>query len=129
MKKLKVFISFDYEHDLDIKNNFIAQSQNVDIPFIISDISIKDPISEKWKIEARNRIQKSDCMIVLCGESTKDAKGVAAEVSIAQELNKRYILIKGRKKKEVTKPLNSLSEDQIIKWKWKDILKEINNLK
>ncbi len=40
MAKTKVFISFDYEHDLDMKNNLLNQSQRPDSPFSINDISL-----------------------------------------------------------------------------------------
>lgn len=121
MSPIKVFISFDYENDLDIKRNFIKQSERLTSTLKIVDVSINQPITEKWKEEARRKIQNSDYVIVLCGEHTHEAKGVAAEITIAQELNKKYILIKGRRSKAVNKPQNTKDSDQIISWKWKTI--------
>lgn len=130
MAKTKVFISYDYEHDKDIKNSLIHQSKHKDSPFSINDFSINEPIVSGWKKAAREKIQSCDFVIVLCGMNTHSAKGVEAEVTITRELDKDYILLKGRKKKNVSKPSNSLKTDAIIPWKWeilKDIFSEFKN--
>ncbi len=44
MKK-RTFISFDYDHDHDIKECLVGQARNPDSPFEITDMSIKEPIS------------------------------------------------------------------------------------
>lgn len=46
MLKKRVFISFDYDHDVDLKNLLIAQSKNSDSPFEIVDMSIKETIPQ-----------------------------------------------------------------------------------
>ncbi len=47
MSPIKVFISFDYENDLDIKKNFIKQSERLTSTLKIVDVSINQPITEK----------------------------------------------------------------------------------
>jgi hypothetical protein len=42
--KAKVFISFDYDHDVDLKNLLGGQAKNDDSPFEITDMSIKEEI-------------------------------------------------------------------------------------
>ena len=120
MKK-KVFISFDYDNDNNIKGSLIAQSKQDDSPFEIIDMSLEETITEKWKQEARRRIKKCDCMIVLCGRYTDTAKGVTAELSIAQEERIPYFLLCGRKDGKVKKPLGAKRTDDIYKWKWNNI--------
>lgn len=120
--KRKIFISFDYDNDADIKGCLVSQIQNPSLPLEIIDMSINKPIDEKWRNEARERIGKCDVVIVLCGEHTKDAPGVTAELTIARELKIPYILLKGRKKKKVQKPNSSLKEDLIYDWKWKKLI-------
>ena len=120
--KRKIFISFDYDNDTDIKGCLVSQIQNPSLPLEIIDMSINEPIDEKWRVEARRRIARCDVVIVLCGEHTKDAPGVTAELTIARELNIPYILLKGRKKKKVQKPNSSLKEDLIYDWKWKKLI-------
>ena len=99
-----VFISFDYDNDKDLPGNLVAQARNPESPFSITDQSVEEPISENWRRQVRQLISEADLMIVICGEHTHDAVGVAAEVTIAQEEEKPYFLLKGRKRKTCTKP-------------------------
>lgn len=69
MAETRVFISFDYDLDLDLKNLLVGQARNEDSPFGIADWSIKDP-SPGWKEEAREKIRASDVVAVICGEHT-----------------------------------------------------------
>lgn len=127
MTKKKVFISFDYDNDSDIKGSLVAQAKNDDSPFEISDMSIKEAIDSNWKYYARQRIRKVDVVIVLCGYYTADAKGVQAELEITQEENKPYFLLQGREENwRVTKPKNARYGDKIYKWTW-DNLKALLN--
>ena len=121
MATKSVFISFDYDHDNDLRGNLVAQSKDSESPFSITDLSVRGSIDENWRREVRKRIQKADLMIVICGEHTHDAKGVAAEITIAQEVGKRYILLRGRKKKTCTKPRNTLECDEMHNWKWEKL--------
>ena len=81
MKK-RVFISFDYDHDSDLKALLVGQARNVDSPFEITDMSIKETISNNWKNNARRRIKGCDVVIVICGHETNTATGVSAEFKI-----------------------------------------------
>ncbi len=40
--KVKVFISFDYDHDVDLKNLLVGQAKNEDSPFEITYMSVKE---------------------------------------------------------------------------------------
>ncbi len=120
MKK-RVFISFDYDHDSDIKGALVSQAQNDDSPFEIIDMSIKEAIDQKWKNKARKRIKNCDCVIVLCGYSTNTAKGVTAELTIAQEECVPYFLLCGRNSNNVVKPLGAKTSDNIYIWSWKNL--------
>jgi hypothetical protein len=102
-KKTRVFISFDYDHDTDLRNLLSGQGKRKDTPFAIADWSIKVE-SKSWKQEARNRILRSDVVIVLCGLYTHQAVGVTTEVAIARDEGKPVYLLKGRKTGWVRKP-------------------------
>ena len=121
MARKRVFISFDFDNDNDLRGNLIAQAKKPDSPFSLTDCSVKAPIDEKWKRQVRSRICSADLMIVICGEHTHDAAGVAAEVTIAQEDGKPYFLLKGRRGKTCTKPKNSLKNDEIHQWTWDNL--------
>ena len=66
-----------------------------------------------------------DVMIVLCGEHTHEAKGVAAELTIAQEKKKSYFLLHGRNDKTCYKPTSAASTDKIYSWTWDNLKKLI----
>ena len=118
------FISFDYDNDKNIYGSLLAQSENPQLAFHVSEWSVKEPIDEKWKDEVRDRLSRVDLMIVICGEHTHDAVGVAAEVTIAREEGTPYFLLKGRRKKTCKKPRTALRGDEIHAWK-QDILKKL----
>lgn len=124
MAKKRVFISFDYDHDLSQKNLLVGQSKNSDSPFKLADFSIKEAISEDWKAKARTRIKGVDVMAVICGEHTASARGVSAEIAIAQDVGTPYFLLKGYSNKRCLKPKAAKSTDKIHNWTW-DYLKTL----
>lgn len=121
MAKKRVFISFDYDHNLDLKNLLVGQAKNEDSPFEIADFSIKEAISEDWKNKARTRIKGCNVVAVICGEHTDTASGVSAEVKIAQEENVDYFLLGGHKDKTCEKPKAANASDKIYKWTWDNL--------
>lgn len=121
MAKKRVFISFDYDHDLALKNLLVGQAKNEDTPFEIADFSIKEAISEDWKKKARTRIKGCDVVVVICGEHTDTASGVSAEVKIAQEENVDYFLLWGLKDKTCKKPKTANASDKIYNWTWDNL--------
>lgn len=123
MAKPKVFISFDYDHDDDLKMLLVGQSKHSDTPFELADWSIKEAIDSNWKAHARKRIKAVDVVVVLCGEHTDTATGVSAELSIAQEEKVRYFLLHGRSGKTCKKPKAAKATDTIYAWTWDNLKK------
>jgi hypothetical protein len=72
----------------------------------------------------RTRIRNVDQVIVICGQYTHTATGVAAELTITQEEKKPYFLLWGQADKACTKPTSAKSTDKLYKWTW-DILKQL----
>jgi hypothetical protein len=120
MAKVPVFISFDYDHDLSLKNLLVGQAVYEDSPFEIADWSIKDPSSD-WMEKARTRIKRADQVIVICGEHTNSATGVDVEIAIAREESTPYFLLGGSKDKTTKKPTSALSTDKIYNWTWDNL--------
>ena len=119
--KQRVFISFDYDNDNDLKNLLVGQAKNTDSPFEIFDMSIKKPIEGNWKVNARRRIKGCDVVIVICGEHTSSASGVSAELKIAQEENVPYFCLWGRPKNNCVKPTAAKQTDKIYSWSWENL--------
>jgi len=120
----RVFISFDYDHDLDLKNLLVGQARNPDSPFEIADWSIKDE-SADWKEKARQRIRRVDVVAVICGHYTDTAVGVNEEIRIARSEGKPYFLLGGRAAGTNKKPTAALASDKIYEWTWDNLKKLI----
>ena len=121
MEKKRTFISFDYDHDRDLKTLLVGQAKNDDSPFAITDMSIKEPIDTNWKDKARTRIKGCDVVVVICGKYTNSATGVSGELEIAQEENIPYFLLWGRSSEKCVKPMVAKSTDKIYEWTWKNL--------
>lgn len=121
MAKKRVFISFDYDHDVNAKVLLAGQAKHDDSPFDFTDASVKDHLTGDWKEKVRRRLDNIDVVIVLCGENTHLAKGVASELEIVREKNKKYFLLKAYSDKTCTKPTTALSSDNIYLWTWDNL--------
>lgn len=126
MAKLRIFISFDYDHDQDIKTLLAGQAQHTDSPFDFTDASVKDHLPGDWKEKVKRRLSNCDQMIVLCGEFTHTAKGVAAELQIAQAQGMPYFLLWGRTGKKCTAPVTAKQSDKLYNWTWNNLKNLIN---
>jgi hypothetical protein len=121
----RAFISFDYDHDDDLRTMLAGQAKHPDTPFEIKDRSVKEPLTGDWKDKVRRRMDNVDLVIVICGEYTHTASGVAAELTITQEKKKPYFLLKGRSDKTCTKPTSALATDKVYNWTWDNLKKLI----
>jgi hypothetical protein len=88
---------------------------------VISDASVKEHLTGDWKEKVRRRMANIDLVIVLCGEYTRSASGVVAEVTIAQEKNVPYFLLAAYSDKSCVKPTSAKSEDKLYKWTWDNL--------
>lgn len=119
MTAVRVFISFDYDHDLDLRNLLAGQAKHPGSPFEIADWSVKK-VSANWEADARRRIRAVGQVAVICGEHTHTAAGVAKEVKIAQEVGTPYFLLHGRKGKACRKP-STATTDTVYEWTWENL--------
>lgn len=121
MIKKRSFISFDYDHDSDIKMLLAGQAKYPDSPFDFTDASVKEHLTGDWKEKVKRRMRNCDQVIVLCGAQTHTAHGVKAELEIAQEIGKPYFLLAGRSNQTCTKPTSAKSNDKMYKWTWPNL--------
>lgn len=121
MSKQRIFISFDYDNDSDIKILLAGQAKLSDSPFEFTDASVKEPLEGDWKKKVKDRIGRCDQVIVLCGTSTNTASGVSAEVEMAQDLEVPYFLLWGRTDENCVKPKSALTTDKIYNWTWDNL--------
>jgi hypothetical protein len=104
-----------------LRTAIVGQAKLTDSPFDIADLSLKEPLSGDWKAKIRTRIQNADLVIVICGESTHNATGVAAELQIAKDLGKPYFLLWGYKDKQCTHPTSASTTESIYNWTWDNL--------
>jgi|SRR5207248_5758041 len=118
----RVFISFDYDHDQDLRSLLAGQAKHEDSPFEIADWSVKEAFAKSnWQGKVRAQIRRVGLVAVICGHQTDTATGVAAEVKIAQEEEKPYFLLKGRANGPNKKPATALAADKIYEWTWDNL--------
>ena len=118
--KTKVFISFDYDHDVSQKNLLVGQSRLDDSPFEISDVSIKHEETD-WISKARQKIRNADVVIILCGFYTDTAMGVDTELRLAREVGTKYYFLRAYNDKIPYKPKSAYSYEKIYDWTWDNL--------
>ena len=119
---VRVFTGFDFDHDESLRNLLVGQSRNPDSPFEMHDWSVKEPFAAvNWQDKVREKIRKVDQVIILCGEYTHTATGVAIELRIAREERKPYFLLWGYKGKNCTLPTSATASDKIYEWTWANL--------
>lgn len=119
--KKRVFISFDYDNDENLKVLLAGQAKLPDSPFDFIDASVKEHLTGDWKSKVSRRLDSIDVVIVLCGEKTHTASGVSAELEIAKEKKVKYFLLAAYTDKNCTKPKSALVADKIYKWTWSNL--------
>lgn len=117
----RVFISFDYDHDEDLRNLLAGQAKHPGAPFEIKDRSLKEPLTGDWKEKFRRRLQNVDVVAVICGEQCHSAAGVAAELRIAREEGKPYFLLRGRAGRPCHRPTSAVATDIVYDWTWDNL--------
>jgi hypothetical protein len=121
MAKKKVFISFDFDHDLELKELIVGQEKLTDSPFEVVDTSLKEAAPLKtWEVKARAAVQRSDLVIVMLGAKTATASGVLKEVAIAREAGVPIAQIIGNKG---TNPTPVPNAGRVYEWDWDNLTK------
>ena len=123
MDKPKVFVSFDYETDYELKETLMGQSQLDDSPFSVTDVSLKEREPEKtWRRKARLAIQSCDVFVVILGQNTHTANGVIDEIQIAKELRKRRFQLRPQGGK--WRPMKN--GGKLVVWTWNNLKREFS---
>jgi hypothetical protein len=114
--KIRVFASFDLEHDRDLYEQLLAQSQEPGSGFEIACCSEKRSRSDLWDDALHSALERVDEVIVLCGLHTGDSMRMSAELDAAREAKRPYFLIWGRRELMCTKPGSARNDDGMYSW-------------
>jgi len=122
---VRVFTSVDLDHDEDLLELLLAQSQQVSSRFEIVARSAPGEMTERWCERLRREIEQADEVIVICGEHTESSARVSAELRMAQAGKKPYFLLWGRRERMCTKPLGARSDDGMYRWTWDTVQQQV----
>lgn len=83
----RAFLSFDYDHNQTQKTLFAGQCNSKSpTPFTVSDWSSKAPLPQaQWEATIKEKINRTNMLIVLVGRSMGTATGVVKEIAMAKE--------------------------------------------
>ena len=117
-----VFVSFDYDHDVQLKNLFVGQAANQRSPYNIIDGSLLEAAPEpEWEERAEAAIAEADLVVVLLGSYTYRARGVLKEVKMAKRQGVRCVQLVGRPDRECRKVKGA---GRRYEWRW-DVLENL----
>jgi hypothetical protein len=124
MTNVRIFMSYDLENDEDLYDLLLAQSLKPSSGFEISARS-DSGAADRWDERVRRRICGADEVIVICGEHTGASPRVSAELRIAQEEQKPYFLLWGRRERMCTKPVGAKPNEGMYSWTWEILQNQI----
>ena len=121
MTTVRIFLSFEFDRDSKLRQDFYTQASSRDSGYAIENYSMNEPYrphsDRAWLKKARALISQSDIVIVLVGQDTHNAPGVEKEVTITHQENRPIFQIR---------PQGSTAgrvagAGDLIPWKWKRI--------
>ena len=119
---LNIFVSFEFDKDQDLKNNFYRQADR-ETNHRIRNCSLNESYPDQlWKNKAKNAIGECDVVVVLIGQDTHNAPGVVVETDMARGLHKPIVQVRPQ-----GRPHNGLTRlGEPIPWKWRRINAELD---
>ncbi len=124
-KTLRIFVSFEFDKDNDLKNNFYTQAEE-HTEHCIHDCSLREAYpTKKWVNKAWEAIRSCHAVIVLVGPDTHNAPGVETEVKLARGMGKPIFQVVPRGRTYQGVP----SLDEPIKWKWTRINRKLDAIR
>ena len=125
MSSLRIFVSFEFDKDNDLKNQFFTQAKDLSPHRVVSFPLNEAYPTEEWKDRARSAIRGCDAIIVLVGQDTHNAPGVETEIDIARQLRKPIFQIVPQRRTYTG--VHGL--DKPTQWKWKIINKKLDEVR
>jgi len=121
MRKKRVFVSFDYDNDKQLKDLIIGQAKLPDSPFEVIDHSLKEAAPERnWEQKADAAIKRSEIVLVMVGLRTHGARGVLKEVTMARRNGIPIVQVIGYRDGNYTAVPNA---GQLYRWNWENLKK------
>ena len=122
MATRRIFVSFEFDKDNSLKNNFLRQAREQTQHHVINCSLDKAYQGQIWKNRAREAIRGCDVVFVLVGQDTHNAPGVRVETYMARSLKVPTIQILSKNARRHRYKGVPHIEDS-IPWKW-DVINE-----
>ena len=111
-----VFVIFDAEHDGDLYELLRVQSDSPSCEFSVIGGSKGSSDTDAERERVRRRIGRADQVIVICGEHADASPHIHTELLIAQDEQKPYFLLWGRRGVMCTKPIGAKRDEGMYSW-------------
>lgn len=112
---VRVFVSFDVDHDRDLRDRLLEQARSR-ATFLIANRSESGEVDAEWSARTRGRIAEASEVVVICGEFSDASLRMSAELEIARTLRKPYFLLWGRRDRVCRKPKGAKPDDGMYNW-------------
>jgi hypothetical protein len=114
MSGIRVFVSFDVEHDEELFEALRAQSSSSGFAVLGHSQPLSDP--DLWSETVRSQIREAGQVIFICGTHTGASASMGAELRIARQERTPYFLLWGRRESPCTKPAGARPADGMYGW-------------
>ncbi len=121
MNRIPVFISFDYQHDLETKNRLVTEWADESCPVWIKDVSLPGSIMDhRWQTDAAKGIDAARAVLVICGRNTHSADGVKVELQMAYQKRNPIVFLKALQE-GASLPAGVTKETKMVSLDWKSV--------
>lgn len=125
----RAFISFDFDHNETEKVLFVGQSKNSKTPFSIQDWSAKSSMPQsQWEAIVKEKINKTNLLIVLVGKTMASANGVAKEIKMAKDQNVPVFGVYIGGANSTSNLPDGLMRNRTIEWSWDNIAAAVKQM-
>jgi hypothetical protein len=121
----RVFVSFAME-DENARNMLRGQALNTVSPIEYTDYSVKEPWSNAWKSQCRERIRSCEGLIALLSRNSLTADGQRWEIKCAADEGVPILGVYVHSDEQVAPP--EMDRQRKITWSWDGIAGFINSL-
>jgi Thoeris protein ThsB, TIR-like domain len=122
---VRVFLSYDVEHDGDLCERLCEQAQKGGSGFSVASRSHPGEVTERWLQDMQRRIRCVDEVIVICGEHTDQSDRMNAELAATLEEKKPYLLLWGRRERMCTMPFGAGRNACMYTWTWDVLVRQV----
>src|SRR5579871_3649553 len=119
----RAFVSFDFDNNSTDRMLFCGQSvKDSPTPFTVQDWSSKSALPQKeWEAAIKDKISRTNMLIVLVGKSMASATGVVKEIQFARDLNVPCFGVYVDGAGSTSTLPTGIARNRIIAWTWPGI--------